>query len=354
MTAASRLELEYHYRKIFDRLERLSWHDNGGYFKARCPAHDDRVPSLALRLCQTGKLIVKCHTGCSFEKIVAALSLEARDFFPPQLEVQGKKMKIVKEYDYRHENGNLAYQTVRFDPKDFRQRQPAKETGKWLWNLQNVRLVPYRLPELLAAAPERTVFLCEGERDADRLTRLGLVATTNVCGAGKWRADYGRYFYLRRVVVFPDNDAVGHKHAEQVVQHLSPIVSSIKLVLLPGLEEKQDISDWLDKFPVNTTVKQHLERLAVHVKAAPELAVKSTTLPGLDKMLSELRAEKPCQTVEQGLFMLRRAYMKAEQAAFERIEGRGDNLLSSLEYCGLTGLWLAENLRPVLSNGQQK
>ena len=53
-------------------------------------------------------------------------------------------------------------------------------------SLLGVERVPYRLPELLNAAPDTTVFVCEGEKDCDALHALGLIATTNPGGAGKW------------------------------------------------------------------------------------------------------------------------------------------------------------------------
>src|SRR5262245_7320476 len=83
--------------------------------------------------------------------------------------------QIAATYDYRDEAGQLLYQVVRFDPKDFRQRQPD---GKgWKWSLEAVRRrVLYRLPELLAAPPQKIVFVVEGERDADALLAIGAVA----------------------------------------------------------------------------------------------------------------------------------------------------------------------------------
>ena len=62
-------------------------------------------------------------------------------------------------------------------------------SGGWAWNVKGVRRVLYRLPELLAR-PDETVYVVEGEKDADRLASLGLLATTNSGGAGKWQDQY--------------------------------------------------------------------------------------------------------------------------------------------------------------------
>ncbi len=85
--------------------------------------------------------------------------------------------QIVATYDYRDERGELLFQVVRYDPKDFRQRRP-KPGGGWVWSVKGVRVVPYRLPELLAR-PDEPVFVVEGEKDVDNLGRIGVLATCN-------------------------------------------------------------------------------------------------------------------------------------------------------------------------------
>ncbi len=81
---------------------------------------------------------------------------------------------------------------VRFVPKDFRQRRP-NGNGKWTWSLNGTKRVPYRLPELLAAEKQATVYVAEGEEDVDRLRALGCVSTTNSEGAGNWRDELSEY-----------------------------------------------------------------------------------------------------------------------------------------------------------------
>ena len=102
----------------------------------------------------------------------------------PKTKASKAPTKIVACYDYHDEQGKLLMQVVRMEPKTFRQRRP--DGDGWSWSVKDVRLVPYRLPELVAA-PDAVVYLVEGEKDADRLASLGLVATCNAGGAGKWR-----------------------------------------------------------------------------------------------------------------------------------------------------------------------
>lgn len=155
------------------------------------------------------------------------------------------KPKIVATYNYVDEHGTLLFQSVRFDPKDFRQRRPNPEGG-WVWSVKSVRQVPYRLNELAATDPSSTIFVTEGEKDVDRLVNMGLVATCNAGGAEKWRACHTEALKGRRVAVLPDNDEAGRKHGQQVAASLHGKASSVKLVELPGLPPKGDVSDWLN------------------------------------------------------------------------------------------------------------
>jgi hypothetical protein len=155
------------------------------------------------------------------------------------------KRKIVKTHGYVDESGKLLYQVVRYEPKDFRQRRPDGKGG-WIWNLDGVKRVPYRLPELLRSSTQDWIFIAEGEKDTDRLHDLGFIATTCPMGAGKWSGEYNKYFEGRLVAILPDNDTAGKKHAEQVANSLFGIAAEIRIVDLPGLPEKGDVSDWLD------------------------------------------------------------------------------------------------------------
>ncbi|TEB08623.1 hypothetical protein Psch_02189 [Pelotomaculum schinkii] len=211
---------------------------------ALCPAHDDKQRSLSHSV-KDGKILLHCHAGCSVEDIVTALGLKVSDLF---LDEPARKstMDIVEEYNYKDTKGNLAYQVVRLSPKSFRQRRP-KGRGGWLWNMQGVKPLPYRLPELLAALERgETVFIVEGEKDVDNLLVKGLVATTNHGGAGKWNEAHSEYFPSgSEVVILPDNDEPGREHAHKVAIQLVGRGCHVKLVELPDLPEKGDVSDWL-------------------------------------------------------------------------------------------------------------
>jgi putative DNA primase/helicase len=232
------------------RLEGV--HQAGTGWQARCPAHDDQRASLHVAKGDNGGILLHCHAGCEPENVVRAIGVTMADLMP----TPNTPPKEVAIYDYHDESGQLLYQVVRMEPKDFRQRAP-KPSGGWNWSTKGVRRVPYRLPALLAN-PAAAVYIVEGEKDVDNLAALGCVATCNAGGAGKWTAELSKHLAGRQVIVLPDNDEPGRKHGQQVAASLAGTASRVKIVELPGLPNKGDVSDWLAK---GGTLKD-LERLA--------------------------------------------------------------------------------------------
>jgi len=183
-----------------------------------------------------------------------SVNMETGDYYDFEAEQGGKLAEvevvpapnaprlIVKKYDYVDAAGDLVYQVVRWMPKTFRQRRPDG-AGGWIWNLDDVRLVPYRLPDIRAATD---VVVVEGEKDADALAALGICATTKPMGSGSWPEELTPYFEGKRVWVVPDNDDVGRKTAERTAAALSAVAASVTVAdLCAGMKPKADVSDWL-------------------------------------------------------------------------------------------------------------
>lgn len=259
------------YANILNRLERLKPCRRERTWYARCPAHDDREPSLLLWVGRNGCLCARClsNHGCDWHAIVKALGTRPSEWFPERENRKMSAASIVATYDYHGEDGQLLYQVVRFSPKRFAQRRPDGQGG-WLWYLDGIERVPYRLPELLAR-PSEPVVIAEGEKDVESMRRLGLLATCNPGGAGKWQIDFGRWLAGRRVAVLPDNDQPGLAHAVLVAGSLLFWgAESIRLVSLPNLPPGGDPSDWLTSLPEGTptaTAKAELCRL---IRDTPE------------------------------------------------------------------------------------
>lgn len=227
---------------------------SGGY-AALCPAHDDRTASLSVRTGADGRALLRCHAGCESADIVKSLGLTMSDLFVGEVKPTNgngadpravhDRGKLLQTYDYTDANGELLYQVCRYEPKGFAQRR--KIDGKWLYGLGDVSRVLYRLPQVIeAVALKKDIFLVEGEKDADLLAEMGYVATTNPMGAGKWRPEYTRILAGASVVIIPDNDEPGQSHAESVARELLAAGSIVKIVKLPGLPPKGDVTDYVE------------------------------------------------------------------------------------------------------------
>jgi hypothetical protein len=231
----------YLFNKRTNEIEEVEAEGFGSQFMAICPEHDDHTPSLSIN---PEKGVYNCF-GCGFSGQLCD---------PPDDPEPDPLARPIEIYDYRSAGGDLLYQVLRYAPKTFRQRRPDGK-GRWIWNLDGVIPVPYRLPDLLIGGDP--VFLVEGEKDVESLRTIGLTATTNPMGAGKWKSIYDRYFGGRDVIILPDNDEPGRNHAHQVARSLKGIAKSVRIVELPYLlangakapmPEHGDVSDFLVVF----------------------------------------------------------------------------------------------------------
>lgn len=115
----------------------------------------------------------------------------------------------------------------------------------------------YHLPQLLESiAAGRRVFVVEGEKDAHQLQALSFSATMNAQGAGKWRPEYSESPAGAHVVLLPDNDKTGRDHAQQVAAALFGVAADVRVVKLPHLPSKGDVSDWVAAGGTVQTLKE--------------------------------------------------------------------------------------------------
>jgi hypothetical protein len=239
-------------------------------YQARCPAHDDRDPSLSISTASDERVLIHCHAGCSYADVVAALGLQVSDLFTDSASGAGVNTPVgepERVYRYVDETWALLSEVCRYPDKRFRQRRPDPSApGGFSWGLDGVRRVPYRLPDVCDAAESGgEVWVVEGEKDADRLVRLGLVATTSPMGAGKWRDEYAEHFRgVRRAYVLPDDDTPGRRHAAEVARSLAEIVPNVRVVELyaPPGESKRDVYDFLAP-AADVATREQAKRLLV-------------------------------------------------------------------------------------------
>ena len=225
----------------------------------------------------------------------------------------------VAAYIYKSAGGEPLFCVSRWGPlKTFTQERYDPETGKFVGGkgcMDGVQRVPYRLDEW-ADEDGGCVFIVEGEKDADRLAGLGLRATTNPGGAGKWSKTYIRYFANRDVVVLPDNDQAGHDHARDVAASLQPAAKSVRVVALPGLPPKGDVSDWL-------TAGGSIEELT-RLVAATARAVKgdgAADIAQIEQLIEQAGAD-PGAPFEAETIDFLAALRGRDKAAYERARAR--------------------------------
>ena len=222
------------------------------------PGHGAADRSLAVKLDSTARDGFVVHSFAGDDPIAC------RDYVRRKLglpEFEPKKAKKVNgsgkpfsptiaKYVYRQADNTPYLQVHRLaDKSGFPQYHWDGE--KWISGKPKGAKIPYMLPQLIAATPATPIYVVEGEKDVDNLAKIGFVATCNSEGADngngkKWTPDLNRYFKDRDVYILPDNDAPGRQHAEHVARNLDPVAKSVRIVELPGLPHKGDVSNWLE------------------------------------------------------------------------------------------------------------
>lgn len=235
---------------------------NSGYL-VTCPIHDDSNPSLhiALGIDNTGKerLLVKCFSNCDSEDILRFINTNKNNpnFSAKKSSPQKKNLNLstlVKIYNYRDANGKMVYQVLRYQPKDFKFRRPTEDLDQYpsgyIWNIGDSEKVLYNLDQIVSGISTGAyIWKVEGEKDADNLTELGLIATCNLFGAssGKWKPEYCDQLTGANLICVPDEDETGYIHVFEIVRDLllNNSCKSIKVIFLP-LPYHGDISDYIN------------------------------------------------------------------------------------------------------------
>ena len=241
-------------------------------FMGHCPAHDDRKPSLSIAL-KDDRILLNCFAGCSLKSILQGLGMTERDlFFESQdyapnvthrlTSTSEEKLRYqeVCRYEYQQKDGTPQFCVIRKEATNAERNQQKKfiqsgfdSKGAPTWNMEGVKRIPYKLPELLQAiAKEQIILFVEGEKDVDTAQKLGLIATTLPSGAkktgGEKMADECLHWLKGSdVVLCPDNDDTGKQWQQMIGNKLIPFAKRIRWLNLPNLQSKEDLSDWVAK-----------------------------------------------------------------------------------------------------------
>jgi len=254
----------------------------GSGWRARCPAHEDKRASLSVSGGNNGGCVVHCHAGCSVESVVAALGLGLADLMPDNGKAGTPNSRpgpkpaagngrsyptaeaaigaLAKQFggrppdhrwDYHDATGNVVGVVLRWNrPDGDKDIRPVRRNpdGTWAIGAMPEPRPLYRLPEVLAAAPDVPVVVVEGEKAADAAVACGLVATTSSGGAKAASKTDWKPLAGRRVVVLPDNDEAGEQYAEDVARLcVAAGVKDVRILRLadyaPGLPAGGDLAD---------------------------------------------------------------------------------------------------------------
>lgn len=242
-----------------------------------CPLHNEKTPSFYVNIdkqtfhcfgCGAGGSVidfVEKKENISIGSAMEKLSIKLKNKNESNLQRHGKVGKPQSPnstYDYIGINNNVCFSVERFEsPKRFIQCHHVND--RKVYSMDGVQRILYRLPQISVA---QRVVITEGEKDVETLVSLGYEATCNPGGAGKWLEGYTETLVGKEIIIIPDNDEPGRKHAELVSKSLSGKAKSIKIVNVPV--EYKDISEWVS---ADKDAKENLEKL-----------IQKTSVLGLD------------------------------------------------------------------------
>ena len=289
--------------KVIAALENYGSHPkrNGKGWQARCPAHEDKSPSLSVTASDDGKVLLYCHAGCDAASVCGALGLTMADLMPPdegfkqprnqsqnrnaskndewalkpkaKPKAKSPERALSKSYPtadaavmaqgtrdgkhfatwvYHDANGNEVGAVVRWNQPDGKKkvRPLRKDNDGWRIGAMNEPRPLYGLPTLTVvedATAHPVVYIVEGEKCVDAAELLELTATTWAGGSkASGKTDLSP-LAGRDIVLLADNDTAGTEAMDTVTATLMALHPrpTVRRVDLPRLEPKQDLADWI-------------------------------------------------------------------------------------------------------------
>ena len=293
---------------------------NGRGWVARCPAHDDRTPSLSIDQGDDGRALLHCHAGCTHDAIAATLGITKRELFtdagesaapPPRAPrlfatakegVKGYRTTLGQEaarWIYRDAAGQPVGMVMRWN------REDGSKTIRPLWRIGEnwQQTYPPQRPiyalDRLEADRAGRVFVTEGEKCAEMIATLGLLATTSPGGAnGAERANW-EPLAGREVVILPDADEAGRKYAETVRARLAELdpPARVAVVALPDLEDGEDAVEFVGRVHGGSL---EAAREAIQGLAATALAGAPRKRITLSELLADPKLRRKPETIASG------------------------------------------------------
>ena len=245
---------------------------SGDGWTACCPAHGDENPSLSVTDGVGGRVLVKCHKGCTQEDVIA--ELKARGLWPERR--NGKVVSVsrpymgnrettskgsLRRYHYYRPDGVLHVEVCMY-----RDSATGKKVGRRPWREPSGVKAPHPLycVRELPERPADPVLVVEGERTVEHAAEHfpDYLVTTSIGGSSQAGDTDWSPLAGRAVVVWPDNDASGIKHAEKVSKLATAAgAASVRIVELPVLPAKWDLADPVPPGVDVRAILEHREEL---------------------------------------------------------------------------------------------
>jgi len=256
VTAAKRVSL----LQLLPADAKLISKGNGRYMTL-CQFHDEKTPSMSLVKYDDGCWGYRCFgCGASGDPIRYLQKTKGMDFVDAVKELlqsaktAPERPQVVDTYRYLDKDGKLAYEVLRYSPKNFRMRRPTDQG--WSWCLDGLGRVLYQLPVLLSATGD--IFYVEGEKDVKCLSSHNLTATTHAGGAGSYKTELLQQLPVvpgRRVIVVPDRDEPGMKMMRRIFADGRSLGHDMHFLLLPQGKDSTEF------FELGGTLEQFLSEV---------------------------------------------------------------------------------------------
>jgi putative DNA primase/helicase len=320
--------------------------DKGGDVIALCQHLDDSTFAEAVASL-TGSEANSAHSSKKRPNRKVAGASNGKPEGNHQGDISPKKV-VVATFEYLDETGNIIFAADRLHhqnpdgtpvlkdgkpKKTFRQRRPDPENpGKWIFNVDGVPALPYRLPQLVEAiASGHPVLLVEGEAKVDLLAGWNVAATCNAGGAKHWTEDHAKHLADAHVVLVPDNDDAGWQHINVVGVSLLGIASSIKVLVLPHARPKDDIIDWAKNGGSREALDELLKN--AHEWRPPQTVAKEGDLAVAAIEQQKAKADANEKELIEKLAKMRAGieYGREREALIRKLDVRGSDLDAEVE-----------------------
>ena len=274
-----------------------------------CPAHSDKQASLTIT---KGKkcTLFHCHSGCSIDDVLSAAGLEKKDTFYDTEPLKAnwrayiesrEKRKIEATYNYVSCNGGYAFTKIRLEGKKL--LYGILENERFTYGLprdtprKSLKAIYGNVKAINKAITEcKPIFIVEGEKDVDTLTKQGYTAFT-YGGVNDWQKDFADIVKGADVVILADNDSPGKAVADTILRDIQPVAKSAKIIVPTPDIPKADISDYFNAGHTREEFEQMINSVTENRKSD---ATDTATDKSLIEILTELNAIQNYETNDKG------------------------------------------------------